>query len=87
VAKFLAELEQQLLAKRVTLEVSDAARHWLAEKGHDRVFGARPLGRVIQAELSGRLVDEMLFGQLEHGGVARIDLAQGKLAFDFRPRS
>jgi len=73
VDKFVAEVAEQLRERRVTLELTDAARVWLAEKGYDPLFGARPLARVIQTELKDRLADELLFGKLVRGGRARID--------------
>jgi ATP-dependent Clp protease ATP-binding subunit ClpA len=73
VDKFVAEVAEQLRERRVALELSGAARAWLAEKGYDPVFGARPLARVIQTELKDRLADELLFGRLARGGRVRID--------------
>ena len=87
VDKFVSELEAQLISKRVYLRLSDAARHWLAEKGYDRAFGARPLGRVIQTEIASKLTDEMLFGRLEKGGEVSIDVAQGALHFEYISRA
>jgi ATP-dependent Clp protease ATP-binding subunit ClpA len=62
-----------------------AARAWLAKKGYDSVYGARPLARVIQTEVRDPLTDEILFGKLEHGGTVRIRLAGDALAFDVTP--
>ncbi len=73
VDKFVAEVAEQLRERRVALELSEPARAWLAEKGYDPVFGARPLARVIQTELKDRLADEVLFGRLARGGRVRID--------------
>jgi ATP-dependent Clp protease ATP-binding subunit ClpA len=73
VDKFVAEVSEQLRERRVRLELSEAARGWLAEKGYDPLFGARPLARVIQTELKDRLADELLFGRLVRGGRVRID--------------
>ncbi len=58
------------------------ARAWLATKGYDPIFGARPLARVIQAEVRDPLTDEILFGRLEHGGTVNIGLKDGALTFD-----
>jgi ATP-dependent Clp protease ATP-binding subunit ClpA len=84
VDKFLTELQAQLEDKRVMLEVSDAARNWLAESGYDVQMGARPMARLIQDKIKRPLAEEILFGELaEHGGVVHVDLAEGELTFDF----
>jgi ATP-dependent Clp protease ATP-binding subunit ClpA len=85
VDKFLAELDAQLAPRRVTLEVSPAARRWLAERGYDETLGARPMARLIQQELKRVLADEMLFGQLRDGGRAEVDVADGALVFRYVP--
>jgi ATP-dependent Clp protease ATP-binding subunit ClpA len=73
VDKFVAEVAEQLRERRVALELSPAAREWLAARGYDPVFGARPLARVIQTELKDKLADEVLFGRLARGGRVRVD--------------
>jgi ATP-dependent Clp protease ATP-binding subunit ClpA len=83
VDKFIVELNDQLSAKRVSLMISDKARTWLAKKGHDPRFGARPLGRVIQTEIKDILSDQILFGQLEKGGMIFVDVANDKLNFSY----
>jgi len=83
VDKFIAELNQQLAIKKVALTISPAVRTWLAKKGHDPTYGARPLGRVIQTEIKDKLSDEILFGQLQNGGLVSLDLADDQLVFDF----
>jgi ATP-dependent Clp protease ATP-binding subunit ClpA len=83
VDKFIAELNQQLAIKKVALTISPAVRTWLAKKGHDPTYGARPLGRVIQTEIKDKLSDEILFGQLQSGGLVSLDLADDELSFDF----
>jgi ATP-dependent Clp protease ATP-binding subunit ClpA len=87
VDKFVREVAAQLREKRVVLELDDAARAWLAEKGYDPDFGARPLGRVIQLQLKDRLADELLFGALEKGGTARVSADSEGLRFELTPRS
>jgi ATP-dependent Clp protease ATP-binding subunit ClpA len=82
VDKFVKEVEEQLLERRVRIRLSDAARAWLAEKGYDPNFGARPLGRVIQTELKDRIVDDVLFGSRARGGEVAVDLGDGKLVFE-----
>ncbi|MEQ8585525.1 MAG: ATP-dependent Clp protease ATP-binding subunit ClpA [Thalassobaculaceae bacterium] len=83
VDKFLIQLEAQLADRGVTIEASAQARAWLGEKGYDRLYGARPLSRIIQEHIKKPLAEELLFGRLVKGGVVRIGLVDGKLAFDF----
>lgn len=68
VDKFIVELQAQLDAKGISLEVSQNARHWLAEKGYDKAMGARPMSRTIQQYLKKPLTNELLFGSLVNGG-------------------
>jgi len=86
VEKFVLQLEAQLAERRVAITLTAEARAWLAKKGYDPVFGARPLARVIQREVRDPLTDELLFGKLEHGGTVTIGLADDKLAFTYEPR-
>lgn len=72
VDKLIIELEAQLSAKRVTLELTPAAKTYLATHGYDRKFGARPMSRLIDTEIRRRLADEILFGALQHGGIVRV---------------
>ena len=89
VEKFILQLEAQLSDRRVAITLTPAARAWLATTGYDRVFGARPLARVIQKEVRDVLTDQILFGELEHGGTVTIDVAGKQLtfAYDARPKS
>ncbi|MBS2019792.1 MAG: AAA family ATPase, partial [Deltaproteobacteria bacterium] len=68
VDKFMKELRSQLAEKKVELDLTEAARTYLSEKGYDPDFGARPLARVIQEEVKQPLGEELLFGKLEKGG-------------------
>jgi ATP-dependent Clp protease ATP-binding subunit ClpA len=86
VDKFVREVDTQLREKKVRIELTDAAREWLGEKGYDPKFGARPLGRVIQTELKDKLADEILFGKLSKGGVARVDVGEDGLVFELEGR-
>ncbi|MDO7084627.1 ATP-dependent Clp protease ATP-binding subunit ClpA [Pseudocolwellia sp. AS88] len=79
VDKFIVELQAQLDEKGVSLELSKAAKDWLAEKGYDKNMGARPMARLIQEHLKKNLANELLFGDLTHGGVAKVDVKKDKL--------
>ncbi|CAJ0994465.1 ATP-dependent Clp protease ATP-binding subunit ClpA [Sodalis praecaptivus] len=74
VDKFIVELQAQLDAKGVSLEVSDDARNWLSDKGYDKAMGARPMARVMQENLKKPLANELLFGSLVDGGSVRVEL-------------
>jgi ATP-dependent Clp protease ATP-binding subunit ClpA len=86
VEKFILQLESQLAERRVAITLAPEARAWLAQKGYDPVFGARPLARVIQTEVRDPLTDEILFGRLEHGGTVTIGMKDGKLDFGYAPK-
>ncbi|KQH85950.1 ATP-dependent Clp protease ATP-binding subunit ClpA [Vibrio furnissii] len=83
VDKFIVELQVQLDARGVSLEVSEDARHWLAVRGYDRDMGARPMGRVIQEQLKKPLANELLFGSLVDGGTVKVDLNDDQLTFEY----
>lgn len=83
VDKFIVELQAQLDARGVSLEVSDDARHWLALKGYDKAMGARPMGRVIQEQLKKPLANELLFGTLVDGGTVKVNLKKDELKFKY----
>ncbi len=84
VDKFVMQLEAQLADRHVTIELTDAARRWLAAKGFDPLYGARPLSRTIQEHIKKPLADDILFGRLEKGGTVRIgfDADADKLTFE-----
>ncbi|TFH92898.1 ATP-dependent Clp protease ATP-binding subunit ClpA [Vibrio ouci] len=83
VDKFIVELQAQLDARGVSLEVSDDARHWLALKGYDKAMGARPMGRAIQEQLKKPLANELLFGSLVDGGTVKVNLKDDELKFEY----
>ncbi len=83
VDKFVMQLEAQLADRHVTIELSDAARKWLAKKGYDPLFGARPLGRTIQEHVKKALAEELLFGRLAKGGMVKVDIKEDALSFEF----
>ena len=83
VDKFLLQLEVQLQDRDVEIAATDAARRWLGEKGYDRAFGARPLGRVIQEHVKRPMSEEVLFGRLEKGGRVTVDVVDGEVVFEY----
>ena len=87
VEKFILQLEAQLAERRVAITLQPEARAFLAEKGYDPIFGARPLARVIQTEVRDPLTEQILFGKLEQGGTVTIGFADGKLTFEYEEKS
>jgi ATP-dependent Clp protease ATP-binding subunit ClpA len=87
VSKFVLELEAQLRERKVAINLAEEARAWLARKGYDPKFGARPVTRVIQEHVRDPLTDEILFGELENGGevTIKVNAAGDGLAFEFKP--
>jgi ATP-dependent Clp protease ATP-binding subunit ClpA len=87
VQKFIFQLEAQLADRGVTIELTDEAADWIADKGYDEKFGARPLSRTIQEYVKKPLADELLFGRLEKGGIVRVTVetvdGEKKLGFEF----
>jgi ATP-dependent Clp protease ATP-binding subunit ClpA len=81
VDKFVMQLEAQLADRNVTIALSDDARDWLAKKGYDKLYGARPLARVIQEHIKKPLAEELLFGKLAKGGAVKVTLEGENLAF------
>ena len=87
VEKNLAELHTQLAEKHVTLELTEAAKEYLAEKGFDRAFGARPMARLVEKVLKRPLADAILFGELMEGGKAVADVADGEIVLRFERKA
>jgi len=85
VDKFMTELRSSMTKKKINVLLSDEARTWLAEKGHDPAHGARPLGRLMQEKIKDILSDEVLFGRLKKGGTVSIGLKGNALIFDYQP--
>ena len=83
VEKFVNELRDQLADKNVTLELTEAGRSWLAEKGFDKLNGARPMGRLIQSKIKEPLANEILFGGLQDGGQVVVDAKDGDLKLEY----
>ncbi len=88
VQKFIIQLEAQLSERNVQIEITDRAADWIATRGYDESFGARPLARLIQEKVKKPMADELLFGALKHGGLVKIDLDPSdgeKLTFQYYP--
>jgi ATP-dependent Clp protease ATP-binding subunit ClpA len=83
VDKFIHELKQQLNRKKVVINVTRKAREWLSEHGYNLQYGARPLGRLIQAEIKDALSEEVLFGRLAKGGSVTVDIKKDTLSFEY----
>ncbi len=83
VDKFVGQLAEQLAERDVTIKVTPAARRELAKQGYDPIYGARPLGRLIQAELSDPLAEKILFGELRTGGEVKVGCKSGKFTFTY----
>jgi ATP-dependent Clp protease ATP-binding subunit ClpA len=84
VDKFIAELNEQLAIKKVSLSISDNARIWLAKRGHDPRYGARPLARLLQTEIKDILSEQILFGSLEKGGSVVVDIKADRPTFNYK---
>lgn len=85
--KFLMELREQLKVKNIEIDVTKTASEWLIEKGFDPVYGARPLARVIDEHVKKALSEEILFGKLSEGGVAKVDIKNKKIDIQFAKKS
>ena len=83
VDKFVIQLEEQLADRKVSIDLTDEARTWLAKRGYEPNFGARPLGRLIQDKIKKPLAEELLFGSLSNGGVVRVKVEEEKLSFSY----
>ncbi len=83
VDKFIMELEAQLDDRNVMIELTDEARSWLAKKGYDKLYGARPLSRIIQEHIKKALAEELLFGKLAKGGLVMVDVEDGQPVFTY----
>jgi ATP-dependent Clp protease ATP-binding subunit ClpA len=86
VDKFIVELQAQLDEKGVSLELTNDAKKWLASHGYDKAMGARPMSRLIQEKLKKPLANELLFGQLVNGGVAKVCVSKGELVLNYEPK-
>ena len=80
--KFVLQLELQLAEREVHIALDDESKGWLIERGYDKMYGARPMARLIQEKITQPLAEELLFGKLVHGGEVRVHLKDGALAFE-----
>ncbi|MGX7927525.1 ATP-dependent Clp protease ATP-binding subunit ClpA [Tsuneonella sp. HG094] len=85
VDKFILQLELQLADQNVHIQFDSDARGWLAEKGYDKLYGARPMARLIQEKIKQPLAEELLFGKLSGGGEVHVSLKDGQPAFELTP--
>jgi ATP-dependent Clp protease ATP-binding subunit ClpA len=83
VEKFIKELNKQLEEKKITVRLTEPARAWLAKKGFDRLFGARPMARLIQQKIKEPLAEELLFGKLREGEEVVVEEKDGDLILQF----
>ncbi len=85
VDKFILELELQLAEQNVHIQFDSDARSWLADKGYDKLYGARPMGRLLQDRIKQPLAEELLFGKLADGGEVHVTIKDGKPSFELTP--
>ncbi|KQT34807.1 ATP-dependent Clp protease ATP-binding subunit ClpA [Sphingomonas sp. Leaf412] len=81
VDKFILQLELQLADRDVHIKLDDESKKWLTDKGYDKMYGARPMGRLIQEKIKQPLAEELLFGKLVHGGEVTVKLKDNALSF------
>ncbi|MGQ0559709.1 MAG: ATP-dependent Clp protease ATP-binding subunit ClpA [Sphingosinicella sp.] len=85
VDKFVLQLELQLADRNVPIELDEEARAWLTERGYDKLYGARPMGRLVQEKIKQPLAEELLFGKLAHGGEVKVRIKDNAPAFEIIP--
>jgi len=85
VDKFILQLELQLADQNVHIQFDGDAREWLATKGYDKLYGARPMARLLQEKVKQPLAEELLFGKLANGGEVHVSLKENALAFEMSP--
>src|SRR5690606_14553983 len=85
VDKFILQLELQLAEQNVHIQCDGDARAWLGDRGYDKLYGARPMARLIQEKVKQPLAEELLFGKLANGGEVHVSVKDGALAFELTP--
>ncbi|MBO9498379.1 MAG: AAA family ATPase, partial [Novosphingobium sp.] len=85
VDKFILQLELQLADQNVHIQFDSDARTWLGKRGYDKLYGARPMSRLIQDKVKQPLAEELLFGKLAHGGEVHVSVKEDKLSFELTP--
>jgi ATP-dependent Clp protease ATP-binding subunit ClpA len=85
VDKFILQLELQLADRNVHIDLDDEARAWLVERGYDKLYGARPMGRLVQEKIKQPLAEELLFGKLVNGGEVKVRIKDNAPAFEITP--
>jgi ATP-dependent Clp protease ATP-binding subunit ClpA len=87
IEKFLGQLADTLKARKIKFIFTDAVKYWLFDKGYEPAYGARPLARTIDEHIKKRLVDELLFGDVEKGGEVSVDVKDAELSFSFKKKN
>jgi ATP-dependent Clp protease ATP-binding subunit ClpA len=82
VDKFILQLELQLSDRNVHIHLDDESKRWLTERGYDRLYGARPMGRLVQEKIKQPLAEELLFGKLTNGGEVKVTIKDNAPAFE-----
>jgi ATP-dependent Clp protease ATP-binding subunit ClpA len=85
VDKFILQLELQLADRQVHIELDDEAKKWLTDRGYDRLYGARPMGRLVQEKIKQPLAEELLFGKLVNGGEVKVRIKDNDPSFEIIP--
>jgi ATP-dependent Clp protease ATP-binding subunit ClpA len=85
VDKFILQLELQLADRNVHIELDDEARQWIVDRGYDKLYGARPMGRLVQEKIKQPLAEELLFGKLVNGGEVKVRIKDNAPAFELTP--
>jgi ATP-dependent Clp protease ATP-binding subunit ClpA len=85
VDKFILQLELQLADRNVHIELDDQAREWLTNRGYDKLYGARPMQRLVQEKIKQPLAEELLFGKLVDGGEVKVHIKDGAPVFEMTP--
>jgi ATP-dependent Clp protease ATP-binding subunit ClpA len=85
VDKFILQMELQLADRGVDIQLDDEARQWLTDRGYDKLYGARPMGRLVQEKIKQPLAEELLFGKLVNGGEVKVRIKDNAPSFEITP--